>query len=833
MVRAVIPERLRPSPVLAVALLGAVMALSAILPGLHANTWLFRDGRFYTNVAVTITERLSLDQGEFCASWYDGSLGWNRELDSGWSNVALGRNGEHWPKHNYLLPMAASPLVFAFGLAGTLLFNLLALGVVCAGLFRFARAFTSPPAAATAAIAFVFGSAIVGQNAYDFSTDVFLLACFSQGLAVLVEADESPRRGALAGLLFGMAVVVRPTTVAFLVPLTFLALAHAGRKPLGGAIAGGAVVLGLAGALNTYLFGAPWMTGYQRTLVVVGGHPEAASHTDLFSVPFEQGLVRLWEGEYGLRQAFSILAFALPGVIALGRRAKALTLASLLALFFSIQIFARYAYEGHRFHWAALSFFVPALAASIDLTFRLARPLARARVVLGRRGPRAALVAAIAAIALWVSELPFGLPEPRIGGGPLAGAVRDALLAAGTEDRVAAVVALVVHILVGALLVAALVRVAARFVPAEVAAGAVAVVAALPSVRAQIEAGGAPLLVHTLLVVGIERALARRRALGAISLLLGLGVALGTEDGRALFRDVVSPLAALAHAVEHEGPSRLVLPLALLALVGTGLGLLEASDRGTALAIAALTLVGLAPGLGTNDVGLRPIAALALAPASAVTLAWLAAAARTGLERGPRRVGLAASLAVLVLLLAIGGVRRVRAAEGPFHLATYEGVRHAIVLLQENGRDVPCDFLAWEHMSWECSHFDQGLDGMFGLALSGGPIEVGHVPEPLAILPTGRRGQMRRIVWPHLRAGREIVVRWAIPDGQHGGGVLRVLVNDEERARITLPATPDGWDRYERIDTAALAGSDARLEVSLAAPDGTHTPSAVGIDAAW
>ena len=56
------------------------------------------------------------------------------------------------------------------------------------------------------------------------------------------------------------------------------------------------------------------------------------------------------------------------------------------------------------------------------------------------------------------------------------------------------------------------------------------------------------------------------------------------------------------------------------------------------------------------------------------------------------------------------------------------------LVLHEGERDVPCDFLAWEHMSWECSHYDQGLTGMFGLALSGGPIEVGHVPEQLAIL---------------------------------------------------------------------------------------------------
>jgi hypothetical protein len=826
MVRAVFPQRLRPSPVLAVGLLGAVMAFAAILPGLHANTWLFRDGRFYTNTAITLTERLSLEQTEFCASWYDGTLGWNRDLDPGWSNVALGRNGEHWPKHNWLLPLAASPLVFAFGLAGTLMFNLLGLGVATAGLYRFARAFSSGPAAACAAIAFVFGSAIVGQNAYDFSTDVFLLACLSQALAALTE-----KRGLAAGVLIGMAVVVRPTTIAFLLPLAIVAWTLAGKKPLGRAIGGGAIVLALAGIVNTYLFGAPWLTGYQRTLVVVGGHPEASSHVDLFSVPFDVGLVRLWEGEYGLRQAFMILAAAIPGVFVLARRAKALTLASAIALALSIEIFARYAYEGHRFHWAALSFFVPALASSIELLSSLARRFVRVRASIARRAIAASMVAALAAIAIWSAELPFGPPESRIGAGPIAGAVRDALVLGGAEDRVAVVLAIIAHMLIGGAVVAALARIAGRVVSAEVAAASVVVVASLPSVRAQIESGGVPLLAHAALVFAIERLTSGRRVVGGIALAAGLALAYGTEEGAALFHGAVTPFAALSHAVAHEGPSRLALPIAVLGILGTGLALLE-RDRRTALAFMLLSLLGLAPGLATNEVGYRPIAVLALAPGMAVALSAIAGLVGRVRAIAPPRAPLAAALAVLTLLAVIGGTHRASADREPFHLATYAGVRHAVVLLRDGARDVPCDFLAWEHMSWECSHYDSGLFGMFGLALSGGPIEVGHVPEPLAILPTGAQGQLRRIVWPSLRAGPELVLRWAIPDGQRGGGTLRVLVDDTERWSTTLPASSDGWDRFERIDTHELSGHDARLEIDL---QGTSfgPSSLVAIDAAW
>ncbi len=218
------------------------------------------------------------------------------------------------------------------------------------------------------------------------------------------------------------------------------------------------------------------------------------------------------------------------------------------------------------------------------------------------------------------------------------------------------------------------------------------------------------------------------------------------------------------------------------------------------------------------------------APGMALALSTKADLAGSLRAMLPPRAPLAAGLLALTLLMTVGTVRRVRAEGEPFHLASYRGVRGAVVLLHEGERDVPCDFLAWEHMSWECSHYDAGLSGMFGLALSGGPIEVGHVPEVLALLPTGQRGQTRRVIWPSLRAGPELLIRWAIPDGQRGGGTLRVLVNDVERAAIVMPREPDGWDRIVRIDTTEVWGQDARLEISLG---GTGVASVVGIDAAW
>ncbi len=821
------PERLRSSPSVAVGLLAAVMAFAAILPQLHQNTWLFRDGRFYTNTAITLTESFSLDQREFCASWYSGTLGWNRDLDPGWSNVALGRNGEHWPKHTWLLPLVASPLVYAFGLAGTLLFNLLMLGVIAAGLFRFARAFAPPETAACAAIAFVFGSAIVSQNAYDFSADVLLLAFFSQGLAALVE-----KKGEKAGVLFALAVVMRPTTLMWLPPLALIAWSESGKKPLGRALMGGSVVLLLAGAMNTYLFGRPWWTGYQRTLVTVGGEPTMTSHVDLFSVPFDEGIVRVWSGEYGLRQAFTILLLALPGLFVLARRRPSIALAAVTAVGLSLAVFSRYSFEGHRFHWAGLAFLVPALALGIELVARLPRALVRSRGTLDRRAIRASMIAGVAALAVMLTTLPFGMPQGRLGVGPLAHLVSDALEALGTTDLAAAAIAVIVNLLLGAFVVAMLTRIGARIATPELAAGAAVVLVALPEVRVGIEAGGVLLWIFVLSVAALERVSSGRRVPAAVFGALALGVALLTDDGQRLFTGGAPVWSALTRAVQEAGPSRLAFPAMLLSLVGTAIALLDEKERRTSVAMLGLMLLALVPGLATTDVAYRPIATLLLAPGMAVALSAIAGLVALGLRRdGSRRI--AAGAAVLfTLLVAIGSVHRADAASAPFHVASYEGIRHALVYQDEPFHDdVPCDFLAWEHMGWECSHLDSGLFGMVGLALSGAAPTYGGVPEHMMLLPTGQRGQMRRVIWPHVRAGSMLALRWAVPDGHPAEGTLRVLIDDEERAVIDVPSTDDGWVRWVRIDTPELTGQDARLELTFRSNQ--RRAAVVGVDATW
>ena len=244
---------------LVVLLLAVVDAAVAYVP----STWIQRDGRFYTNTNVTLVERGSVDQSEWAASWYERDLGWNRTLDAAWSNVAQGRHGNRVPKHPILMPVLSTPLYWAFGLRGLLLFNLLAFAGAGAAAFAFARRYASPTAALIAAGAFLLATG-VRTHVYDYHVDVLLLALWLGGLAAL-----HARRGLAAGVLVAGALMLKPTTI-LLVPAAAL-LGRPDRKTFGWAIAGGAGALALWAMKNWVVFGQPWWAGYNRMLVVEDG----------------------------------------------------------------------------------------------------------------------------------------------------------------------------------------------------------------------------------------------------------------------------------------------------------------------------------------------------------------------------------------------------------------------------------------------------------------------------------------------------------------------------------------------------------------------------------
>lgn len=368
------------------------------------STWIQRDGRFYTNVNVTLVEDGSVDQSEWARSWYERDLGWNRSLDAAWSNVALGADGQRVPKHPILMPVLSTPLYWAFGLRGLLAFNLLCFGFAGAAAFAFARRYASPGAALLAAGAFLLATG-VRTHVYDYHVDVLLLALWLGGLAAL-----HARRGFVAGVLIAGAVMLKPTTIV-LAPAAAM-LARPGWRAFGWAVAGGALALGGWAVKNTLVFGQPWWAGYNRMLVVEDGETVLAQ-IDAFSVPLREGLRNLWSGPYGLRHRMPLALVSLAGLVFLARRRPLATLTVLATVAGATLLFATYLWYGDRFLWPALALGLPGLALVLDAASRSARAhrdviraaagalVVAAVYVAAHHGPRAATLGPWIGVALF------------------------------------------------------------------------------------------------------------------------------------------------------------------------------------------------------------------------------------------------------------------------------------------------------------------------------------------------------------------------------------------------------------------------------------------------
>lgn len=740
------------APALAVGILVLVLALLEVGARYVPHTWIQRDGRFYTNVNVTLVERASVDQGEFCASWYEGNLGWNRSLDAGWSNVALGRDERRLPKHPILLPLLATPWFWAFGLHGTLLFNVLLFGVAGAAAFAVARRYASSPAAAFAALALPLATGI-RDHAYDYHVDVLMLALFTSGVAL-----AHARRGFWAGVLIGATVVLRPTALLWVPSLVLLLAAHRDWRTLRFALLGGALPLLAFAASNHWLYGRPWWSGYNRVLVVVDGEPRLADVSDAFGVPWREGLEALWSGPYGVRHRLTLVLAALPGLVVLLRRRPAYVLAAVLAVAASVLVFARYRWYGDRFLWPSAALLAPALAVTFD---------AAARLVRRRPWWRPALVAGLGAAAIVVAQGALGPPWS----------------ARSSED----LTRLALHAGLVALLAAGLTRAAER-----TKVGAMALLAPLawllvPEVRERALHGGPDLYLAT----AIALALGARHGLASLAFALLAGVTallgpasldaarFGALDAPAL-RPALALLAAGALALPWLGRhAALLLPLAALALPRV------AALGGDRLPLFALALLCL------------PLPALASGLGRTLARAWRDAG------RPRRLAALGLPLAALFLL---GLVPRLR--DEPFRIASYRGVRTARVQLGT----IPCDFLAWEHLNWECATFDRGVHGETGLSTSQ-PLHVRGQRTP-AFLISAQSSRPRIVRWDDLPASGALALRWAVPDELRGGGTLAVRVDGRELAAYELPREPTDVQEA-RLDTAAFEGRRVSLELEL------------------
>lgn len=355
----------------------ALMLLLPVAQEYEPYSFLHGDGAFYANINRGIVESGSLDQGKLHPrSWIEDSLPWNRNLDQGWSNVSLGADGVTWyPKHPFLMPLAATPFYVAFGMPGLLVFNVFATLLLLFLAFRVATRFVSPVSAALATLLFA-ASPLFQRSAYSYSNDIFYAALALGGLLALLHD-----RRRWAGILLGLAVWAKVSNVLFVAPVLVWYGLRMLRRPATDASGrwrplvelGAALALPLAvfAVANWWMFGAPWTTSYDRILVRQDGVIALESARERFGTPMWQGLrVLVGHGREGLWQNLAVFFVALAGFVPLFRRAWGFALATLVALVAYFLFFAPYEYIYARFFlpWAGLS--VVLTAALIDAAAR-------------------------------------------------------------------------------------------------------------------------------------------------------------------------------------------------------------------------------------------------------------------------------------------------------------------------------------------------------------------------------------------------------------------------------------------------------------------------------
>ncbi len=390
----------------AVALAFAVLHGRTIADKWQPNTWLYRDGAFYFTTLRALAETGSLEQRALQPeSWYLRDLGWNRDLGDDWSNVSLGKNGGWYPKHPVLLPLLAVPLYLLFGPTGTLAINVLLNFVFVLLVFLVCRRLCRPEPAAIAAVA-IAALPFVREQSYAFSNDV-LSAVLLLGTIELTLA----KRFAWAGILCGLALWSRVMNVAFVPGLGVIVLEAGGGVAVRRAAAFALIPLGIYGALNTWMFGAPWITSYQRVMVRQQGTAIVASHVRLFRVPFMDGLRKiLLGGDYA--GAWSLCWPLVPGAVGLVLLFRRRVLLALgLALFGVLPILAFATYDWYRPHFLNAVFGVSAVGLAA-LAGRVLPP--KSMETLPTPGWRISMAVALAVLLMGVVVRTVRKPNPQL-----------------------------------------------------------------------------------------------------------------------------------------------------------------------------------------------------------------------------------------------------------------------------------------------------------------------------------------------------------------------------------------------------------------------------------
>jgi len=397
-------------------------------------TFIRRDASFYATITRGLVQGGTLDQRPWQpTSWYTGHHPAYDSLDQAWSNVSVGADGETlYPKHSYVMSALAVPFYAFWGPPGLLVFNALCVFLMLFGGFLLASRF-APTGAAVLAVVLALMSPKLVEQTYFFGIDPFTAGVVAVGFAALLRPRPRP---ALAGFLLGLALWARPNLALLVFPVGIpLAWGHAALDRGGWVrlLVAGAVPLVAAAVGNWVMFGAPWITSYDRILTVVDGRQVIQSSRTLFDLPFGEGLERMFTQPYnGLLRTSLGPTLGVLGLPSLWRRDRKLAVGVALSLLGYFAFFVTYHYQSARFFLPWEVALMPALAAGLDdagglVAAALGRLRGLAAVYATSRPRLAALTAGVAFVVVGV----WGLASTHSGPYRLSDHVSEARVTRG------------------------------------------------------------------------------------------------------------------------------------------------------------------------------------------------------------------------------------------------------------------------------------------------------------------------------------------------------------------------------------------------------------------
>ncbi len=268
---------------------------------------------------------------------------------------ALSKDNRIVPKHSVLMPIVSIPFYLVFGKIGFLIFNLVQMFALLYGVMILAGGGLG---ARMLALAGYLSTPFLAYT-FNYSPDIF-------GTALLVWSYifGMRHRPIICGLLAGLAIWAKVYMALLLLPLALIVIPQGWKATL---LCGLTACVAVAPmfAINTHLFGSPWITGYDREAHILPDGFVVRDHYSRFNQPILPGLANLLlDDRIGLLRTAPLWLLWPIGVIVAWRisakHARLGLVALTLALLLNLVFFARYdewdtSAFGNRFLFPALA----------------------------------------------------------------------------------------------------------------------------------------------------------------------------------------------------------------------------------------------------------------------------------------------------------------------------------------------------------------------------------------------------------------------------------------------------------------------------------------------